>query len=115
MALNLKIRKGIDGPILHEANRSGLPVVVDGSFQLIQVHDSARGPRGIKLRKHRTYAFELAAFSSEPGGTCGIMRGPAGTDSYSGGDGYFEDPPTNGPGFIPLGGGEDLPFVTLVR
>jgi hypothetical protein len=114
--LNVKIREGIDGAILYEANVAGLPVVVDGSFQLIQVYDPARGPRGIRLRKDRTYAFELAAFPGDKasGTTCGLASGPAG-DSYSRGDGYYQDP-INGSDFIPLGpGGEDLPFVTLVR
>ncbi len=113
--LNVKIREGIDGAILYEANVAGLTVVVDGSFQLIQVYDPARTRRGIRLRKRQTYAFELAAFPgpNTTGTTCGIARGPVG-DSYSRGDGYYQDP-INGPLYYPLGDGEDLPFVTLVR
>jgi hypothetical protein len=56
--LNVKIRDGIAGTILYEANVAGLPVVVDGSFQLIQVYDAARGPRGIRLHRDHTYAFD---------------------------------------------------------
>lgn len=113
--LNVKIREGIEGAILYEANVAGLPVVVDGSFQLIQVYDPARTRQGIRLRKRQTYAFELAAFPGPKatGTSCGIARGPVG-DSYPRGDGYYQDP-INGPLYYPLEGGEDLPFVTLVR
>jgi hypothetical protein len=54
--LNVKIREGLEGPILYEVNVAGLPVVVDGSFFPIQVP----GPKGILLRGKTTYAVELA-------------------------------------------------------
>jgi len=118
--LNIKIREGLGGPVLHEENVAGLPTVVDGTFQLIQVYDRATSHQGIKLRKNREYAFELAAFPA-PGAaetTCGIAQGPAG-NSYAGGRGYSQDP-INGPSFLRLPTGaptddEDLPFITLVR
>jgi hypothetical protein len=47
------------------------------------------------------------------GSTCGIAAGPTG-DSYARGEAYYQDP-LNGPLFVPLGEGEDLAFVTLVR
>ena len=117
--LNVKIREGIGGAILCEANVAGLPTIVDGTFQLIQVYDPAVS-KGIKLHKGTEYAFELAAFPG-PGATensCGMNPGPAG-NSYAGGKGYFQDPIT-GPDFLPLPNGaptddEDLPFITLVR
>ena len=116
--LSIKIRDGLGGTILFEAEASGLPVTVDGSFQLIQVYDPATTSRGIKIRKNHTYAFELAALPNplvpdNPNSTCGLARGPAG-DSYARGEGYFDAPP-NDPGFIALLDGGDLPFITLVR
>ncbi len=116
--LNVKIREGIGGAILFEGNVLGLPQVVDGDFELIQVYNPATS-RGIRLRPDRTYAFELAAFPSGASHTCGLAPGPAG-NSYGGGKGWYEDVPINGPGFIPLPTGnptddEDLPFITLVR
>lgn len=118
--LNVKIRRGLDGPILYEVNVAGLPQVVDGSFQLIQVYNPAVHGRGILLEGGRSYSFHLAAFPG-PGAlarTCGIPQGPAG-DSYSRGRGFYRDP-INGPSFLPLPNGaptdnEDLPFRTLVR
>ena len=117
--LNVKIRDGFDGPILYEANVSGLPETVDGSFQLIQVYDPSATPKGIKLHKNHVYAFELAAFpsASAVGTTCGIAMGPSG-DSYSGGRGYYGEPPTIP--YVPLPNGlptddEDIPFITLMR
>ena len=53
--LNVKIRDGLDGPIMYEANVSGLPETVDGTFQLIQVYDHDVTPKGIKLRKNHVY------------------------------------------------------------
>ena len=116
--LNVKIRDGLGGPILYEANVAGLTGPVDGTFELIQVYDPATS-KGIKVRKNRTYAIVLEAFPdptipNNPNRTCGMAPGPAG-DSYARGQGYYEDVPTNGPGFLALGAGEDLPFVTLVR
>ncbi len=85
------------------------------------VHPLLVTTHGIRLRKNRTYAIELSAFPGigTVGNTCGLAPGPVG-DSYSRGQGFFEDVPTNGPGFLPLPGGlptdqEDLPFRTLVR
>ncbi len=118
--LNVKIREGIDGLVLYQVNIAGLPAVVDGTFQLIQVFNPAVSHHGIKLHKNREYAFELAAFPGPDavGNTCGIAKGPAG-NSYPGGRGYYQDP-INGPSFLPLPNGnptddEDLPFITLVR
>ena len=118
--LNVKIREGIGGPILYEANVAGLLGPVDGHFELIQVYDPATS-NGIKIRKNLTYAFELAAFPADPANpspTCGLAPGPAG-NSYDRGQGFFQDP-INGPAFLPLPNGapsddEDLPFVILVR
>ncbi len=118
--LNVKIREGIGGPILHEVNVAGLPGPVDGDFELIRVFDPATS-RGIMIRKNRTYAFELAAFPADPTNpspTCGLAPGPAG-NSYDRGQGFFQDP-INAPAFFPLPTGvpsddEDLPFRTLVR
>jgi hypothetical protein len=117
--LNVKIREGIGGAIMYEANVLGLFGPVDGTFELIQVYDPATS-HGLRIRKNRTYAFELAAFPdptipNNPNRTCGMAPGPAG-DSYARGQGYYEDVPTNGPEWLPLSaGGEDLPFITLVR
>ncbi len=115
--LNVKIREGIGGPILYEANVAGLLGPVDGHFELIQVYDPATS-NGIKIRKDRTYAFELAAFPADPANTCGLAPGPVG-NSYDRGQGFFQDP-INGPAFLPVPTGapsddEDLPFVILVR
>jgi hypothetical protein len=121
--LNVKIREGIDGPVLYESNHAGLPTAVSDTFQLLQVFDPAVKQHGIKLHKNHVYAFELAAFpgdgaSETTGLTCGILVGPA-TNSYAGGRGYWATPSTGQP-FLPLPAGqstddEDLPFVTLVR
>ena len=112
--LKIRIRDGIAGPILSDFN-SVAPGPLDGSFELFQVFDPASS-HGIRIRKNRTYAIELSAVPTNPNvaTTCGLVPGPAG-DSYTRGDGYFEDLPTNGPGWNPLGGGEDLPFITLVN
>lgn len=120
--LNVKIRNGLDGDILYESNVAGLPEVVDGTFQLIQVYDPAVSRHGIKLYKDHEYAFELAAIAgpnSPPVATCGIARGPA-ANSYIRGRGYYRDL-TGGPApWLPLPNGtptddEDLPFITLSR
>lgn len=114
--LNVKIRDGLAGPIMYETNVSGLPAVVDGTFQLIQVYNPAVGP--LHLRKNHAYAFELAAFPG-PGAvetTCGLAKGPVG-DSYPRGSGFYSDPIA---GWLHLPNGlatdeQDLPFITLVR
>ncbi len=116
--LNVKVRAGIGGRILFEGNTRGLPEIVDGTFQNLATRSAAR-PRGVKLKKNRTYAIEFASFPPGPLNTCGIAKGPTG-DSYARGQGFFEDVPTNGPGYLPLPNGaagdqEDLPFITIVR
>ena len=118
--LNVKVREGFDGPVLYEVNVAGLPVFADGSMQLIQVFDP-RFRHGIKLRRDREYAIELAAFPGPEAvvNSCSIVPGPVG-DSYVRGQAFYEDVPANGTGFEPLPNGvvgdhEDLPFVTLVR
>ena len=104
---------------MNEASESHLiNVARHNDVVLIQVYDPASS-RGLKIRKGRTYVFELAAFPdptipNNPNSTCGMAPGPAG-DSYARGQGYFEDVPTNGPGWVALLDGGDLPFVTLVR
>lgn len=117
--LNVKIRAGVGGAILAEVNRAGLPEVVDGTFQQIQVYNAATS-QGIKLKGGRAYAFELAAFPGPDaaGTTCGLARGPVG-DSYTRGRGFYRDP-INGTAWLPLPSGlatdqEDVPFATLVR
>ena len=117
--LNVRLRQGIGGPILFEGN-AVVPGLVDGTFKTIQVANLVTS-HGIKLKKKRTYAIELAAFPQAGAveQTCGIAPGPVG-DSYPRGQGFFEDVPTNGPGLLPLPDGlptdqEDLPFRTLVR
>jgi len=112
--LNVRIRDGLGGPILSEVNVSGLPEVVDGTLQLIQVFDPAVTKHGIRLKRGRPYSFELAAFPGPAATetTCGVASGPA-ADTYPAGSAYYEDVPTNGPGFVDAG--EDLPFITLVR
>lgn len=115
VGLHLRIREGIGGPIISDRIAVGLPNVVDGTLYAFQVYTAATDPRGIRIYHGRTYAIELSAHPS--GGaenSCGIAPGPAG-DSYSGGQGWYEDVPINGPGFLPLPAGEDLPFITLVR
>ncbi len=111
--LKVRIREGVGGPILSDFNTAGLPTVVDGTFQLIQVFDPVTS-HGIKLKKDQTYAIELSSVPTGVETTCGLAPGPA-VDSYPNGEGLFEDVPTNGPGWIPLPGGEDLPFITLVN
>jgi hypothetical protein len=117
--LNTKIRDGLVGTILYEANHAGLPEVVDGDFELLQVYNPATS-NGIPLVAGRTYAFELSAFPgpTATSRTCGLAPGPAG-NSYRGGRGWYQDP-INGPNFLPLPNGnrrdnEDLPFIALVR
>lgn len=109
--LNIKIRDGLNGPILYDVNVLGLPEIQEGAFQLLQVYDPAV-MKGIKIKKGHEYAFELAAFPgpSAVGTSCSIAQGPAG-DSYAGGQGYYQDP-INGPAFLPMG--TDLPFITEV-
>ena len=115
VGLEVRIREGIGGPILSDRVVVNLPNVVDGTFQLIQVYNAATDPRGIRIRHGTTYAIELSAVpSGGAGNSCGIAPGPAGS-SYAGGQGWYEDIPINGPGFLPLPNGEDLPFITLVR
>lgn len=116
--LNIKIRKGLGGAILHE-NRH----LIGGSspFAVVfQVFDPAIMPHGIKLKKDSTYAFELAAVPTPgfPETTCGIARGP-GVSSYAGGVLYAREPGFS-PNWAPISrtsgpGDEDLPFITLVR
>jgi hypothetical protein len=116
--LRVRIREGFEGTILYEVNIIGLPTVVDGSFSLIQVFDPAVSRHGLKLKKGQEYAIELAAFPGPGTGevACGLASGPYG-DSYTRGNGYYRDPPTNGWDFLPLStpAGEDIPFMTLVR
>ena len=116
--LNVKIRDGLGGAILYEANVAGLPEYIDGSFQLIQVYDPNRS-RGIELHRGHTYAFELAAFVGPDAidSECGIAKGPVG-NSYDGGRGYAKDPDMSD--FAPIPNGlptddEDLPFITLTN
>jgi hypothetical protein len=116
VVLNVKLRDGVGGPLVWAGDVVGLPQVVDGVFHDIQVGGTA----GIKIRKGRVYAFELASFAGPgaAGTTCGLARGPVG-DSYARGRGFYRDP-INGPSWLPLPNGlatdqEDLPFVTLVR
>lgn len=112
--LEIRVREGIGGPVIAAATATGLPTIVDGTFTRLQVYDMLIDPRGVKLKQDRTYAIELEAFptAGAAGNTCGLAPGPGG-DSYARGDGYYEDIPINGPGYLPLG--EDLPFVTRVR
>jgi hypothetical protein len=112
VSLSVKIRLGIGGVVLSEGIAARLPAVVDGTFVTLQVHNRAIAPRGIRLKRGRTYAFELTVLPGSGGTrTCGIARGPA-LDSYARGTGYYQDP-INGPDFLDMG--EDLPFVTLVE
>jgi hypothetical protein len=115
--LNIKIRKGLEGTILYEANYGGLTGVPPGSFQLFQVFNPAVSKKGIKLAKAATYSFVLTAVLA-PGATgvaCSIAHGPAG-DSYGGGVAYARELPAPWtPLHRPLGTDEDLPFITLVR
>jgi hypothetical protein len=117
--LSVRIREGLNGPILSDFNYI-VPTVVDGTFQLLQVYDPAVSKNGIKLHKGREYAIELAAFPGPAavGNSCGIVDGPLGS-SYSGGRLYYQDP-INGPDYIPAPTGlatddHDMPFRTLVR
>ena len=114
--LLIRVRQGIGGPIIGAKVTNGwLPNVVDGTFQQIQIYDAAIDPRGIRIRRGTTYSIELSAVPRSGTETsCGIAPGPAGS-SYAGGQGWYEDIPINGPGFLPLPGGEDLPFITQVR
>jgi len=110
--LRIRIRRGLGGPILSQVPVRHLPTVVDGTFQTIPLVDLTTS-HGVKVKKNTTYVFELSTLPVGGGiGTCGIAPGPAG-DSYAGGAGFFEDVPTNGPGFLPLSPpvGEDLAFV----
>ena len=112
--LNIKIRKGLGGAILEEFNYVA-PVAPFPGFELFQVYNPATS-RGIRLRRGTTYAFELAAFylgAYDPGNNCAIAAGPA-RDTYAGGSGWDQSP-INGPLFFAFPGGEDLPFITLVR
>jgi hypothetical protein len=118
--LNVKIRDGLNGPILYEMNVLGLPETQEGVFQLLQVYNPDVTKNGIKIKKGHEYAFELAAFPGPTAvsTTCSIAQGPAG-DSYGGGRGYYQDP-INGPAFLPIPNGsptdnQDLPFITEVR
>lgn len=113
--IGVTIRDGMGGPILYQSNHV-VPDRVTGEYQLLQVYDPAK-TQGTRLRKGHEYAFELAAIpvSGSPGGTCGIVKGPA-SNGYGNGQAYYEDVPVNGPGFIPIDAtGGDLPFSTLVR
>lgn len=118
--LNVKIREGLNGPILFEGNVSGLTDPIDGTFRLLQVYNPAVSHNGIRLHRGREYAFELSAFPgpTATSTTCAIATGPAG-NTYAGGRGYYQDP-INGPDFLPMPNGSptadnDLPFRTLVR
>lgn len=119
--LKVRVRKGLGGAILYEGNVAGLPLHIDGSFQVIQVYnpEDPETPDGMQVGSGRTYAFELAAIAgpdaTDP--TCGIAKGPAG-NSYDGGRSYFREPGM--PAFAPLPNAlptddEDLPFITLMR
>ncbi len=120
--LNIKLREGLNGPIIAEVNVADLPTVVDNSFQLIQIWNPASHPLGIRVNAGVTYAIELAAFPATPeqeNRTCGMSKGPE-EDSYVGGRGYYKDTTNPAATFIPLPDGNptsdsDLPFITLVR
>jgi hypothetical protein len=119
--LNVKIREGLAGTILHQVNVAGLPGTLSNSMSLIQVYDPATMSRGIRIRRGTRYAFELAAVRGSPtdfAAVCGIAKGPDG-DSYGGGRSYYWDPRLF-TSWLPRPSGsptddEDLPFITMVR
>jgi hypothetical protein len=118
--LNVKIRDGLNGPILSDFNHVIVGDADGGNFQLLQLFDPAVDKNGIRLKKGHEYAFELSAVlgPAATGTACGIVDGPAG-NSYTGGRAYYQDP-INGPDYLPLPTGaatddHDLPFRTLVR
>lgn len=119
--LNVKVREGLGGRILHQVNVAGLPNTLSNTMSLILAYDPATMGRGIRLRKGTQYAFELAAVRGSPtdfAAVCGIAKGPDG-NSYGGGRSYYWDPRVVTT-WLPRPTGistddEDLPFVTLIR
>jgi uncharacterized protein YjdB len=116
MQLSVTLREGVGGRVIATA-LVGNPVSVGsggGGFKMIKLYDPAISIAGLQLLAARTYAFELSAVRTNgEGGSCTITHGP-GFSAYSGGSGYFSHP-REGPGWFPMGTGEDLPFITLVR
>ena len=106
--LNIKIREGIDGTVLYEANHN-VTGPLTGDFNLFQVYNpDGDGP--IRLRKNTEYAIELQAFGPA---TCGIVGGPDG-DTYDGGAAWYRVP-ENANVWLPFPGDDDLPFTALMR
>jgi len=87
-----------------------LPETVTPTFQQFRFGRSMRFAAG----------DQFAIVLSNLTGTCGLSPGPVLVD-YVDGEGFFEDLPTNGPGWLPLGDfpatAPDLPFQSymLVR
>lgn len=116
MQLSVTLREGIGGRVIATALVGNATSVESGGggFKMIKLYDPAISIAGLQLVAGRTYAFELAAVRTNgEGGSCTIARGP-GFNSYSGGSGYFSHP-REGPGWFPIGTGEDLPFITYIR
>jgi uncharacterized protein YjdB len=116
MQLSVILREGFGGRVIASALVGG-PTSEEragSGFTMIKLYDPAISIAGLPLMAARTYVFELAAvMTTGEGGSCTIARGPA-FNSYFGGSAYFSHP-REGPGFFPIGTGEDLPFITYVR
>lgn len=119
--LNVKVREGLDGPIVAEVNADLSGLIVDGSFRTVQLFNPRVRPHGARLARGTTYAIVLSAVRTPAAGTfatCGMSVGPAG-NSYAGGEGYYRDTRFSSTWLrLPDGNpasDEDLAFITLVR
>lgn len=105
--------QGVDGagvpdgvPLLRRRVRADrLPAVVPATFEALPL------PRRLRIAP----GDRLAVVLSNPTGSCGVARSPAG-DLYAGGQAFFDARP-NPPGWVPFTPSEpsdDLPFQTVV-
>lgn len=108
------LKNGLLGGILSDYTYDPAHTVQDGTFLNFQIYSYVPMVPG---RIHAIVLSSLARSGSSSPPSCSISSGPAG-DSYPGGGAYYEDIPTNGPGWLPLPNRRnhgDLPFGTLLR
>jgi hypothetical protein len=114
VASRVKIRiQTTGGLIVSDYNYDPARHIQDGTFVQFQIYPY------VPLTPGARYTILLSSVGttkSATRATCSIASGPAG-DSYPGGGAYYEDVPTNGPGWLPLPNAAnqaDLPFATMV-
>jgi hypothetical protein len=101
------------GIIASDYNYDPAHTIQDGTFLQFQIYPYVPLTPG---RRYVILLSSVAATKLAARPSCSIASGPAG-DSYAGGGAFYEDVPTNGPGWLPLPNAPnqgDLPFATMV-